>query len=261
MLCRVNFLFKPEESCGNFNLPGFGEALSNWLREQMSLFAPEQVAKIQEQPKKPFSLNLFKRIEGIYGFSLNTLTPAMLGFSSFLANNWNDRLFNPGSSLLRGLHTEACGLSTYEELLKLGGREKSLTLEFTSPTSFRHQGEQVLFPLPAMVFGSLYQQWNAWSTYQLPADLTNFFEKLRVSRYQLVTRVAPFTGYKIIGFQGRVEYALTEAFSEQVIKILHALGNFAGYAGVGYRPTVGLGATRYRQRKAFYEKKRLSRVF
>ena len=131
--------------------------------------------------------------------------------------------------------------TSFSKLLKDALPHLKVTLEFVTPTSFRSDGAQSLFPDPRLVFSSLLRRWNAFSEIKLPQDYIENFSSIRVSNYDLRTELVQFSRYKMIGFKGRTEFELPKDSGESFQRAVNALADFAPYAGVGVKTTMGMG--------------------
>jgi CRISPR-associated endoribonuclease Cas6 len=121
---------------------------------------------------------------------------------------------------------------------------RALTLEFVSPTMFR-QGEKkpMPFPMPEMVFGSLLDHWNASSFVPttLPEEARKYAKEcLQLGRFDLQSRVLKMYGETFRGFVGRVRFQTTN-YDRYWMSIMTMLAQYANYAGVGAKTTMGLG--------------------
>jgi len=117
-------------------------------------------------------------------------------------------------------------------------------LAFDSPTAFRRQGVNLLFPLPDLVWGSLAEAWNASSPVPVNAELRDFArERLAVSRFRLESRALSFPDNVQLGCTGHCWYTFLDC-DPYWMRQVHLLAAFAVYAGVGYRTTVGMGQVR-----------------
>lgn len=145
------------------------------------------------------------------------------------------------------------GYTTWEALLSQARADKRVTLDFLSPTAFslgqRPWGKRFhVLPEARFVFGSLLRSWNALAPagLALPADaLGDYLENdvviLEIS--QLRTAMWRYPRHLQVGFLGRVSYGLKGA-DTALRRQLNALADFAFYAGVGYKTTMGMGQTR-----------------
>jgi CRISPR-associated endoribonuclease Cas6 len=138
--------------------------------------------------------------------------------------------------------------TTYPMLLQRAATTPRLTVRFLSPTSFRAGNAQDVLPRPERVFGSLYAAWQAFAPAPLDDTLVEVFPTLRISAYDLRTELVHFGRYKVIGFKGQVTYTCPGETDAQTRRALNALADFAFYAGVGYKTTMGLGQARHLQR-------------
>ena len=122
---------------------------------------------------------------------------------------------------------------------------RRLRLRFTSPTTFRTRGMHLPLPLPELVFGSLLNRWNAFAPVRLPEGVRRFAaECLAITRYRLQSRAAPVKeGGVRVGAVGWVEYLALNP-DRYWLSLIHLLGGFTLYAGVGAGTTMGLGQAR-----------------
>ncbi len=138
--------------------------------------------------------------------------------------------------------------TTYPGLVQAALDESRIILQFTSPTSFRAGDVQDILPKPERVFGSLLNAWQMFSPVKFDPSLKDAFALVRVSDYELRTELIHFTRYKVIGFKGHVSYTCVRDASEATRLAINALADFAFFAGVGYKTTMGLGQAIHRHR-------------
>ena len=150
---------------------------------------------------------------------------------------------NLGGKEIKISSTKMVKVTNFKELKEKAQPHTQATLRFLSPTSFRSRGEQKIFPEPNLVFSSLLKKWNAFSSIKFPKGLEEGFSKIRVARYNTRTELIEFSNYKIIGFKGTVTYELPKGISDEVKNRVNTLADFAFYAGVGYKTTMGMGQT------------------
>ena len=133
----------------------------------------------------------------------------------------------------------------FQGLWDRASREKEITLGFRSPTAFRSSGRNLVFPQPELVFGSLIARWNAYSEIN-PGDSLGdeWLSKVVVSRHSLNTRLLDFGSYRQVGFTGKCTFELKDSAAEEAARWMNALADFAFYAGVGAKTTMGMGQTR-----------------
>jgi len=145
------------------------------------------------------------------------------------------------------------GYTTWAELANQSRPEPELTLHFVSPTAFgfgqKEWGKKVVvLPEPDLVFGSLLRSWNSLAPPPLQVDreaLMSYVEEhVVVKRLQnLRTQILHFWKSFQIGFIGQVTYGLMGDHDIARLQ-LNMLANFAFYAGVGMKTTMGMGQTR-----------------
>ena len=120
---------------------------------------------------------------------------------------------------------------------------RTLSLEFVSPTLFKQGGRQMPFPMPDLVFGSLLDHWNAspFVPTPLPEEARRYArECLQLGRFELESRVLKMYGETFRGFIGKVRFH-TNNYDRYWMGIMAMLAEYATYAGVGAKTTMGLG--------------------
>jgi CRISPR-associated endoribonuclease Cas6 len=137
------------------------------------------------------------------------------------------------------------GWQTIGELVEQEEASKSATLVFASPTSFSFGRRKIPLPLPELVFGGLLRKWNAFSPAPFPRELQGMFkEQLAISEIRnLNTRMLDFGRYKEKGFTGQVTFEALGSWNQEELRAFNTLADFAFYAGVGYKTTMGMGLT------------------
>jgi len=65
-----------------------------------------------------------------------------------------------------------------------------------------------------------------------------------IGGHSIHTRMVDFGSYKLLGFVGNVRYLLPEDMHEILRRTINCLADYAFYAGVGYRTTMGMGVCR-----------------
>ena len=141
-------------------------------------------------------------------------------------------------------------VASFDQLIDAASADASLALEFCSPTAFQLTGNHsLLFPDPALVFGSLAARWNAFAPAKIDrAVVDQIAAAALVSRYRLETSMFDFGRYRKVGFVGHCHYQLRAAGSE-VVQAANTLAAFAFFAGVGYKTTMGMGQARKLQNR------------
>ena len=123
---------------------------------------------------------------------------------------------------------------------------RSVTLEFLSPTVFKVGSADYPFPLPQLIFGSIAERWNEFSssgTFDVDT-VKSMAEKLVPINWSAETRrynITPQRG--ITGFVGRSTFDLSE-IKEELRWIFILLAEFSVFTGVGRLTGQGLGHVR-----------------
>lgn len=145
------------------------------------------------------------------------------------------------------------GYSSWTELAARARPELELTLDFVSPTAFsfgqKEWGKKiVVLPDPELVLDSLARAWNTFAPAPVQVErpaLQAYLAEYGVIKQidNLRTQMLAFTRAPQVGFVGRVTYGLMGE-NEIARTQLAMLADFAFYAGVGYKTTMGMGQCR-----------------
>jgi CRISPR-associated endoribonuclease Cas6 len=131
---------------------------------------------------------------------------------------------------------------TYAELYALSSdRDRDVTLEFATPTTFRQGKYDTALPTPESVFRGVLKKWNCYSEIEI---LPEVLEVLSPQKFELKTRYMAVGYSKILGAVGQITYKIVGEVEPIVIQQLNSLANYTLYAGVGRKTTMGLGMTR-----------------
>ena len=158
---------------------------------------------------------------------------------------------------------EWAGVASFGEIYEQASEEeKVFSWQFFTPTFFRRGGGPaypdliVPLPLPDLVFGSLLRNWNQFSPMPFveEAVLKDIFaHHLEVTYHRITSQLARLTFPKpdktyqttsFPGFVGSCTFRLVELHDPELIRKLNTLADFAFYAGVGARSTMGFGVAR-----------------
>lgn len=128
-----------------------------------------------------------------------------------------------------------------------GSKEQEVTLEFASPTAFQMREARLNMPLPwpRLVFQSLAEKWNSVSPIPLWIDWRAFERSVTISRHALSTVLVDFGRHRQVGFVGTCTYLVVSGGgSRDLVASVHTLADFALFAGVGKKTTMGMGSAR-----------------
>lgn len=235
-----------------------GEALHAFLFRILRQYSSELASKIHNQKEqRPFSLNPplgdYELRRGYMvvspgttlTFGLALLCEELLAgsISAFLSALQEGQVLSLSRKpvILQNLDLCAGSFSSFSKILSDASTLPVITLEFVTPTSFRKNEIQAVFPEPELVFPSLLKRWNTFSELKVPEEYAETFPSIKVANYNLRTELIHFSTYKIIGFKGRVEYRLPQKSPEPFRQAINALADFAFYAGIGVKTAMGMG--------------------
>jgi CRISPR-associated endoribonuclease Cas6 len=131
---------------------------------------------------------------------------------------------------------------SYEQLYTQAS-ESDRTLNFTlaTPVSFRQGLYDSFLPTRETVFNSLLRSWNKYSGIELSElQLDTIFPTF----FKIKTEIVDNYKSKFIGCIGEISYRIMGDVNPIAIKQLNVLADFAMYAGLGRKTTMGMGMVR-----------------
>lgn len=137
--------------------------------------------------------------------------------------------------------------AAYEQLadkyFAYSSKEHYVEFKFTTPCSFKSEGNYMIFPQPQHVLGSLLNKWNLCTDkFRLEGAnvLKDIADEVYVADYRL--RLQPFylEGVRIPAFRG--SYALGFKGNIMADRIICMLTEFSRYSGIGIKTALGMGA-------------------
>lgn len=153
------------------------------------------------------------------------------------------------------------GMDTYANLMRMGEqttRDRTVSLNFNSPTAFRSEGVDIALPIPHHIFRGYWQKWNAyaptpvqiqdiWHSFAEDCILVSGLRNLNTERLEF----ADGARGGAIGFTGGVSFALLPRNKcgtwaqiwDGSVEIMQTLAAFSFYCGTGHHTTIGLGQT------------------
>ncbi len=131
---------------------------------------------------------------------------------------------------------------TYAQLYEQASdRDRTLSFSFATPVAFRQGGYDTVLPIRECVFNSLLSRWNKYSG----TEFTYVpIESIYPSFVNINTEVVSNYDSKFIGCVGEINYRILGEIEPIAVKQINALADFALYAGLGRKTTMGMGITR-----------------
>jgi CRISPR-associated endoribonuclease Cas6 len=117
-------------------------------------------------------------------------------------------------------------------------RDREINFNFYTPTVFRQGKYDSALPTRECVFNSLLSRWNRYSN--IPFSDLNL-DCLFPSFFDLNTELMINPDGKCAGCVGAIAYRILGDVDPQTIKQINTLADFAFYAGIGRKTTMGMG--------------------
>ncbi|QLE57037.1 CRISPR-associated endoribonuclease Cas6 [Nostoc sp. TCL26-01] len=131
---------------------------------------------------------------------------------------------------------------TYAQLYEQASEsERTFNFTFSTPTAFRQGQYDTTLPTRECIFNSLLSRWNKYSNIEFSQI---GLESIFPSFLNIHTEIVADSRSKFIGILGDISYRILGDAEPMQIKQINALADFALYAGVGRKTTMGMGMIR-----------------
>ncbi len=133
--------------------------------------------------------------------------------------------------------------ATYQQIFdRASETERNITFHLATPTAFRQGKYDSPLPTRDNVFKSLCDRWNTYSEIPISPEI---IEYIFPSRFEIKTEVVKnYDTHSFIGCVGEIGYRILGDASSEAIKQINALADFAMFAGIGRKTTMGMGIAR-----------------
>ncbi|WP_066426327.1 CRISPR-associated endoribonuclease Cas6 [Anabaena sp. 4-3] len=233
--------------------PALGEYLHNSSADKAFTLSPLQ---IQRRPKPhqhslqfshqqpiPAGTPCWWRVSLLDDSLFSKLTPLWLNLNP--EHPWHLGSANLYITSIQGTAQSTqpwANVCTYPELYEQASEsDRTINLTFSTPTAFRQGQYDTTLPTRECVFNSLLSRWNKYSGIELSQIA---IETIFPSFVNIHTDILADSRSKFIGILGEVNYRILGEVEPMQIKQINALADFALYAGVGRKTTMGMGMVR-----------------
>lgn len=244
----------------NLLLKSIGGQLSNDLHEENSLHPISVSTLYGKFPNRSIDPNgtYELRFTAANGNTAEALLNCISNGGSFAPGkqvelNYRDFLIE-NAVIDSSLHPWAAS-SDYQTLasssfLGLVSAPERITLEFVSPTSFASTGklstnkQNIAYPLPDLVFGSLLERWNLFSPITLPKELRLYIQEcLILTHFELHSKTIHIFDGAQMGMVGEATFK-TRNYDRYWMSLINILADYAFFAGIGAKTAGGMGQVR-----------------
>ncbi len=139
-----------------------------------------------------------------------------------------------------------CDVKSYRTIYEEAEPRQTFCLDFLTPTSFKRGTADYPLPDPLLIFRGLIRKWQRFSDLKIDTDLREVIEKkLQISFVSIRSRKVALSDLgKITGYTGRAVLFVSEE-NPTAVRWINALAEFAEFAGVGRKTTMGFGTVRF----------------
>ncbi|BCV20514.1 CRISPR-associated endoribonuclease Cas6 [Moorella sp. Hama-1] len=140
------------------------------------------------------------------------------------------------------------GYSEYRQLWEQAAAARRITLEFSSPTTFRQGDVNLPLPVPRLIFAGLAAKWRHFAPdYPIHQGLDEYVDKyVAPAEFNIKSALLDYgRNRKYVGFKGRCSFIVSGSDEhKELAKQVSMLADYAFYAGIGQKTTMGMGQAR-----------------
>lgn len=118
-----------------------------------------------------------------------------------------------------------------------------IRFRFLTPASFKRQGQYMLYPTVRLIFQSLITKFNSFSS-EIQLQKEDFLRDLegyaKLEGYKMESTFFALEGANIPAFRGEIQYKIQGP--QPMANLVHMLGKFGTFSGVGIKNGMGMGA-------------------
>ena len=214
----------------------------------MEIVASEDADRLHEVGLRPFSQYLYyDRSRAAFFWRISALNKA--AFDSVLApvlQYDKDLVLKQKGYSITLIEKKIVSQSSYEkiadEVFLSDYKYSGCEMKFRTSTGFKSAEQYVIFPQTSLIFQSLINRWNLFSTMVKLEDEKAFQhlgENTFISSYDMQMRMFYIGNGKIPSFTGKLELHLTG--NETMRRLVALLMEFSNYSGVGIKTALGMG--------------------
>ena len=200
--------------------------------------------KMHENGLKPFVQSVCKLKEDSFVWRICTLTKeAKIEIIDKLM--LMDELYMKHRNLKLKISERSYKEITYDTLIEnyyFQEQPRNITINFCSPTAFKSQGNYVFMPSVRLIFQSLIQKYDNFSsgTEVGSEETLEHIEKyVSIIKYRLRSTNFSLEGVRIPGFVGSITFRVKGP--QQLVNLIKMLAVFGQYASVGIKTALGMG--------------------
>ena len=222
--------------------------LQGFLMEKLS---DDFASFLHQQETNPYSMNLrSEREESIWTVNLlseeaeQQILPQLLSLETIKLETYSEEI------LVKNIEIQSLSSQSLLEVFQGDEALHLISLNFYTPTTFKRQGQFVLFPDTRLIFQSLMQKYSRLveGKAEIEEETLEFLaEHSQITSYRLKSHYFPIHGRKYPAFEGRVTIRVQGASTLKAYAQM--LLRFGEYSGVGAKCSLGMGGLRIEERK------------
>jgi CRISPR-associated endoribonuclease Cas6 len=215
----------------------------------IEVLEPQYAEYLHNNSLKPFSQYLsYDKPNNCYHWHISTITDdAREHILNKLTTSLNGKLNIKHKNLALDIKQKILSNSvSYKELSELYYLKKEpqrkVRIQFVTPTTFKSNGDFVIFPQINSIYNSLLNKWNTYATEVSLKDeniLEHLISHTHLIGYNLRSTKFEMEGIRINSFKG--EICLLIKGPESLVRIANLLLAFGEYSGVGAKTALGMG--------------------
>ena len=217
----------------------------------MAQISPDFATFLHEQETNPYSMNLSStRDESVWVVNLlseeaeQQMLAPLLNSETIKLESYAEKI------LVKKVEIHSLSQQTLLDIYQDDAASHLIRVHFYTPTTFKRQGQFVLFPDTRLIFQSLMQKYSRLveGRAEIEEETLQFLaDHSQIISYHLKSHYFQIHGRKYPAFEGRVTIRIQGASTLKAYAQM--LLRFGEYSGVGAKCSLGMGGMRIEERK------------
>lgn len=223
----------------------FGSLFQGFLIEQLSY---EYAEKLHSNGIRPYSQYVINENDAPY-WVINTLNEEAYEeiIKPLLSDNINSIYLKQKELKINIVGKEIVERLSYDELIRKvyidDTPSRYFTINFLTPTSFKSNGEYLIFPKLDNILFSLISKYDYNTSAMKLYDeevFNEILERIRVVNYKLNSTKFHLEGTSIPSFRGNIVISIRG--NDTIKRLINLILIYGKYSGIGIKTAIGMGA-------------------
>lgn len=212
----------------------------------MDTITEEYAEAMHSSSLKPYSQNLSRNNDGMWVWSISTLTDEAAEQIIEPVAKLNEFIIKH-NFLKVNIKSKEIIKESYDSLFEKNYYDtepsRYVSFDIFTPVSFKENGKYINMPNPQMIIANLIHRYDAFSNHTEIYDerlMSELSDRLFISNYDLKSTAFCLENIKLPAFRGKL--TLKVLGGRSMVSLVNMLADFSEFSGLGIKTALGMGA-------------------